>query len=297
MSRAQGPGPRSLEALAWLARVDVAGLEPLRRAMGFGWRVTCSHVERLDNTGLVERIYDRGGSVVAITRRGTRLLDATPGEVRASSTQAFGLIHSRAVSWVAAYLTLRGRDWIGERALRREERWRVPVIWPGSRGTHRPDLVSVVDGRPVAIEVELTLKAPRRLRAILLGYEAATADGRLAGVTYVARDDAVMAGVQRAAACAGLSDGFAALRLAAIQNRARELSGGKPWGQARRERLAALRTSDLAAGCGAAADQADDNRGLRTSRLLPSLKLGRHRRFVRSDVEAALTALRDASQR
>jgi excisionase family DNA binding protein len=31
--------------------------------------------------------------------------------------------------------------------------------------------------------------------------------------------------------------------------------------------------------------------------LLPSLKLGRHRRFVRSDVESALTALRDASQR
>ena len=32
-------------------------------------------------------------------------------------------------------------------------------------------------------------------------------------------------------------------------------------------------------------------------RILPSLKLGRHRRFVRSDVEAALTRLRDASHR
>jgi excisionase family DNA binding protein len=31
--------------------------------------------------------------------------------------------------------------------------------------------------------------------------------------------------------------------------------------------------------------------------ILPSLKLGRHRRFVRSDVEAALTLLRDASRR
>lgn len=30
--------------------------------------------------------------------------------------------------------------------------------------------------------------------------------------------------------------------------------------------------------------------------LLPSLKLGRHRRFVRSDVESALVALRNASQ-
>ena len=30
--------------------------------------------------------------------------------------------------------------------------------------------------------------------------------------------------------------------------------------------------------------------------LLPSLKLGRHRRFVRSDVEAALAQLRNGSQ-
>jgi excisionase family DNA binding protein len=30
--------------------------------------------------------------------------------------------------------------------------------------------------------------------------------------------------------------------------------------------------------------------------LLPSLKLGRHRRFDRSDVESALVALRNASQ-
>jgi excisionase family DNA binding protein len=31
--------------------------------------------------------------------------------------------------------------------------------------------------------------------------------------------------------------------------------------------------------------------------LLPSLKLGRHRRFVRSDVEAALARLRDGAGR
>ena len=31
--------------------------------------------------------------------------------------------------------------------------------------------------------------------------------------------------------------------------------------------------------------------------LLPSLKLGRHRRFVRSDVEAALSQLRDQARR
>jgi hypothetical protein len=229
MSRARRPGPRSLEALAWLERVDVAGLEPLGRALGFGWRVTYSHVARLAGVELVERVYDRGGSVVAITRDGRRLLGAEPGDVRAGATQAFGLVHSRAMSWVAAYLTLREREWISERTLRRDEAWRIPVVWPGSRGTHRPDLVSVVDSRPVAIEVELTLKAPRRLRAILLGYEAAIAGGRFSGVTYIAGDEAVMAGVRRAASIAGLGDRLAVLRLEAVQTRARELAGEKPW--------------------------------------------------------------------
>src|SRR5262249_1844404 len=152
-----------------------------------------------------------------ITRHGRRVIGAEPGDVRAGATQAFGLAHSRAMSWVAAYLTLRGRQWIGERVLRRDERWRVPVVWPASRGTHRPDLVSVVAGRPVAIEVELALKALRRLRAILLGYEAAIADGRFSGVTYIVGDEAVMAGVRRAASIAGLGDRLAVLGLEAVQ--------------------------------------------------------------------------------
>ena len=47
MGRARGPGPRSVDALKWLDRVDVAGVEPLGLALGFGWRVTYSHIERL----------------------------------------------------------------------------------------------------------------------------------------------------------------------------------------------------------------------------------------------------------
>jgi hypothetical protein len=130
---------------------------------------------------------------------------------------------------VSPRLTLRGREWIGERALRRDERWRVPVVWPGSHGTHRPDLVSVFDGQPVAIEVELTLKAPRRPRAILLGYEAAIAGGWFSAVTYIASDEAVTAGVRQAASFAGLGDRLAVLSLESVQARARELAGGKPW--------------------------------------------------------------------
>ena len=65
--RPRGPGPRSFAALRWLARVEVAGLEPLGHALGFAQSVTYSHVARLVAAGLAVRVFDPGGSVVAIT--------------------------------------------------------------------------------------------------------------------------------------------------------------------------------------------------------------------------------------
>src|SRR4051812_20226757 len=179
--RARGPGWRSLEALAWLARVEVAGIEPLGLAMGLGWRVTYSHVERLAAAGLVVRGYDVGGSVVAITAVGRREIGADRGDVRTGSTHGSGLRHARAVSWVAALLTLRDRDWVSDLEARRRPEWMVPVVWAGRRGGHRPDLGIVIRERRVAIEVELSLKAPRRLDAILRGYDEVLAGGAIAG--------------------------------------------------------------------------------------------------------------------
>ncbi len=86
--------------------------------------------------------------------------------------------------------------------------WLVPVLWQASRGTHRPDIGVEVAGRRVAIEVELCVKAPRRLRAILAGYEALIAAGSLSGgVVYVSDRDDVLAAVTRAAAAVGVPEG------------------------------------------------------------------------------------------
>src|SRR3954452_22588979 len=179
--KARGPGWRSLEALGWLARLEVAGLEPLGLAMGFGRRATYSHVERLAAAGFSVRGYDAGGSVVAITAAGRREVGADRGDVRAGATHGSGLRHARAVSWVAALLTLRGREWVSDLEVRRCTDWLVPVIWTGRRAGHRPDVGIVVRGRRVAVEVELSLKAPRRLEAILRGYEQSLANAALAG--------------------------------------------------------------------------------------------------------------------
>ena len=179
VGKAKGPGPRSLEALRWLARVELAGVEPWGLAMGFGRRATYSHIERLQAEGLAMRLYDREGSVLAITAAGRRRVRAEGGEPRLRVLRGVGLRHARAVSWVAALLTVRGRTWLSERELRNRPDWLVPVFLSNSSGTHRPDAGAEVGGRRVAVEVELSHKAPRRLRAILAGYAALIADGTL----------------------------------------------------------------------------------------------------------------------
>lgn len=218
MGKAKGPGPRSIEALKWLARVDVAGLEPWGLAMGFGSRATYSHAQRLAAAGLVTRIYDREGSVVAITAAGRRIACADVRQVPLGATRGFGLRHARAVSWVAALLAARGRDWLSDRELRERPDWRIPVFWTNSHGSHRPDAASTMEGRRVAVEVELSHKAPRRLRAILAGYEAALAVGTLGGVIYVSDRADVLSAIGRAASRVDLPPGSLRTRsLASVQ--------------------------------------------------------------------------------
>jgi hypothetical protein len=105
---------------------------------------------------------------------------------------------------------------LGERLLRAEERHAPPIAARLARGAgglsgaggagdaggagalHRPDLVllpsSPEDGLPVAIEVELTIKAPLRLREICLAWARCHC---VAGVLYIAPPE-VQRAMQRA---------------------------------------------------------------------------------------------------
>ena len=218
-----------MDALRWLDRLDVAGVEPLGLAVGFGWRVTYSHLERLAAAGLAERVYDRDGTVAVITRPGRRRVGSDRGEVRRSFVVGDSRAHARAVSWLAALVTLRGREWVSDREMRELPDWRMPVIWGEARGTHRPDLGVGVDGRRVAVEVELSCKAPRRLRAILAGYEREISAGRLSGgVLYVSDRPDVLVAVTRAARRVGLPpDRFRTRALEDVQSEVRALAAGR----------------------------------------------------------------------
>lgn len=215
-----------MDALRWLARVEVAGVEALGCAMGFSRSVMYSHVARLADAGLAACAFDPGGSVVAITAAGRRAIGADKGDVRAGATHGSGLRHARAVSWVAASLTARGREWVSERELRADDGWQVPVVWAASRGRHRPDLGVVVRGARVAVEVELSHKSPRRLQAILAGHEDAIASGRLAGgLIYVSDRSDVLDAVRRAGARVGMPlERFRTRPLDAVQAEVRELA-------------------------------------------------------------------------
>ena len=206
--------------------------------MGFGRRATYSHAERLQAAGLAVRLYDREGSVVAITAAGRGRVRAEGGEPRLRVLRGVGLRHARAVSWVAALLTVRDRTWLSERELRNRPDWLVPVFWTNSSGNHRPDAGAEVAGRRVAVEVELSHKAPRRLRAILAGYEALIADGTLdGGVLYVSDRDDVLRAVRRAATRVGVpATAFRTRTLGQVQDDLRRIAtaatGGSLTGRA-----------------------------------------------------------------
>lgn len=206
--RPQHPGPGSYRVLELLARLGVAGVEPLAYTLRISLRTTYDHLSRLERAGLVSRLpyRDGGGGIVAITRQGADWVrdDDLPTVVPKSHVPTTG-VHSRAVSWVVADFELRGRGyWLGPAELRQDEGWRVQR---DDGAGHLPDLGIVTSaGKRIAIEVELHSKSNIRLRFILHGYSAKISTGDLSYVGYVCNRPAVARAVRRQADAVYLFD-------------------------------------------------------------------------------------------
>ena len=184
------PGPGSYRLLAWLARLGVAGIEPMQLVLGLSRAVTYKHIARLADAGLVVHIAtcDGGGGAVAITRAGARVARERGAGyvVSPRSTAPSSAVHGRAVSWVAAAVEVRGFEWLPSVELR-SRGLQVPRE-DGAR--HVPDVAYVAAGRRTAVEVELHHKDRSRLRAILRGYGELVHAGQIDAVSYVTgRDD------------------------------------------------------------------------------------------------------------
>src|SRR4051794_7455548 len=108
--RATGPGPRSMEGLRWLGRVDVAGLEPLELVLGTGRSTTYSHVARLAAAGCSSGSTATEGAWSRSPRKAGGIIGDRPTGARSARPSMAGRAHGRAGVGGGAG-GVRGRDW------------------------------------------------------------------------------------------------------------------------------------------------------------------------------------------
>lgn len=170
-----------------------APLDAWRCAMGWSEVAARSHARRLEGEGWLARYpMMRGhGSLFVATRLGVAVASVP---VRAAGEPApTWWAHHCGCAWMAAWLTVRGREFIGGRELLGRDEWSDKIRWRDHKGQHdarhRPDLVGIrADGRPVAVEVELAQKSVERLKAILHRHALWRAGRKTNGVWYVCGD-------------------------------------------------------------------------------------------------------------
>ena len=184
--------------LCWMAGLGAVTAEALAAHQECGVASARGRLLALQRLGLVARWRPLVGepSLYTVTRGGLRAAGvAGIAPVRVSAAGAgHALACSRAVTALErAYPRHRA---LGEPEFRRRERehggalYSVPISGGGAGALHRPDLVLESDDpevpRPTAVEVELTVKAPRRLVAICRAWARCR---HLAGVIYLTSEE------------------------------------------------------------------------------------------------------------
>jgi len=187
------------ELLDWTASLGAITAEALAVRLDIGPPAARSRLAAVVRRGLLARSRPlaQAPSLYTLTAAGARAGGWPSASCRVTPSTAAHLI---AVAAVAAALErcYPGYRALGERELRRAERLRLHplasarmgALHGGASGLHRPDLVlepcaprEPGGELPVAIEVELSIKEPARLRAICRAWERCPA---VAGVVYLA---------------------------------------------------------------------------------------------------------------
>jgi hypothetical protein len=197
--------PKDQEVVSWIAGLGAAGAEHVMTRFGMGRSWAYARLSSLVAGGLLEQrtlLYRQPGLYIA-TREGLRWCGLERlGVFRVGPG---GFRHAREVARVAAFLQSRRPDWrmFSDRELRVLEAEDGRLVGsaklgelPGGRAAlHHPDLVLVSpSGWVAAVEVELSIKAPRRLAAICRAWARAR---HIDAVVYLA-EGATARAVERA---------------------------------------------------------------------------------------------------
>jgi hypothetical protein len=194
------PTPEQIELVRWAASLGAVTAEALAHRRGVSVASARARLGAARRAGLLsrERPLTEHPALFGATRAGLRACGARGIDTcRITSSNAH---HLTVCAAVAAALERCYPDHrvSGEHELRRDERDHdgplasAQLGWLHARGTdrHRPDLVLwpsvAARERPVAVEVELTIKAPRRLRDICRAWARSQT---VAGVLYFAPPD------------------------------------------------------------------------------------------------------------
>jgi DNA-binding Lrp family transcriptional regulator len=198
---------RDEELVRLIGRHGLMTIEQAQRAMGTGRSVTYRRVRHLADAGLVERVTVPGaGSLLHATRQGLRwsglaLAVATVSAAEVEHGLRCVTTAIRAGEHYGHENVLTERELIGIEALGEQHFASVSLgLSRGQRRWHRPDLVVLQEEGPIAIEVELTPKAPARLERIMRAWRRAVGGGEFSGVHYRCAPGASRRAVERAVA-------------------------------------------------------------------------------------------------
>jgi hypothetical protein len=184
---------RDREITRWIAGLGAAGAEHVALRFGVGRSQTYHRLHGLVAGGLLRehRLLHARPTLYAASAEGLRWTGLQRLGVQRVGAGAFE--HAAEVARVAAELhrALDGVEILSERLIRALEAESGELLasvrlgeLPGGRvALHRPDLALRLQSDVVAIEVELSAKAPRRLEAICRGWARAR---HLAHVYYLA---------------------------------------------------------------------------------------------------------------
>lgn len=232
------PSAQRLALMQWTARMGAVTVEALAISQDMTLATARARLQAAVRAGLLTRRRPLAEWPVlyVLSRAGMNKCGLQGlGPCRVSATNAGHLI---ACAVIAAALERRYPDHrvLGERELRRDEReLGVPVasarMGVGSHGEpllHRPDLVlwpvESAAGLPVAVEVELTIKAPRRLADICRAWARCRT---VAGVLYIAPPEVGRA-LERAIARTHAHERIVVVGLDALPCRPSEALGDPP---------------------------------------------------------------------